>query len=248
VFLQTPKDTRAAYRLRIFSPKAELPFAGHPSVGTAFAAIDAGLVAAEAAEIVQECGVGLVRLTVEGKGDDRIVFVTSPEPRVETATSPGPDAICRAMAQQSDDNLSHSIVDVGPRWLTVQLETEGRLRSLSPDFPALTQLSEEFSLTGLTAYALSDDSRYQVAVRSFAPAHGIPEDPVCGSGNVSVAAHLNHTDGLTITGSHYVANQGRELGRDGYVTVRVSEDGRSISVGGRAKIRVSGTIMDTGPD
>jgi len=79
-------------------------------------------------------------------------------------------------------------------------------------------------------------------VRSFAPAHGVPEDPVCGSGNASVAAFLVHSDMLELTGDTYVASQGIEMGRNGFVSVKVNKASRAIEIGGRSVTCVEGYL------
>ena len=105
---------------------------------------------------------------------------------------------------------------------------------------ALTQFSIDFEATGITVFAESKSSESGIEVRSFAPAHGIPEDPVCGSGNISVAAYLRATNQLERFGNRYVARQGMQMGRDGRVSVRVEADG--IRIGGHAVTCVDGAI------
>lgn len=241
-FLQSPTVSDADYRVRIFSPSAELPFAGHPSVGTAFAAIDAGMIDADATQIVQQCGAGLIRLSIESEGDDRTVFVTSPTAKLAPVPLSELDELPSITPAALADDAQALVVDVGARWLTLELPTEASLRGAQPETESLMELSRRYSVTGLTIFALSENDGYQVAVRSFAPAHGIAEDPVCGSGNVSVAAHLLHTGRISRTGARYTANQGREIGHDGLVRVEVADGGNAISVGGHAMVLISGDI------
>ncbi len=241
-FVQSPTDRDADYRVRIFSPQAELPFAGHPSVGTAHAVIEAGLIGSTATNIIQQCGAGLISLTVEGEGTNRKIFVTSPKPTFKPLPVDEERGLGSLLGLPSIEGSSPLVIDVGARWLTLELPTESTLRNELPSMGAIVDLSDQYSLTGLTVYALVDDENFQVCVRSFAPAGGVQEDPVCGSGNVCVAAHLHQSGRLELVGSRYTASQGREMGRDGYVTVQVSAGGEEISIGGRAITCVSGHI------
>jgi PhzF family phenazine biosynthesis protein len=104
----------------------------------------------------------------------------------------------------------------------------------------VTKLSVKENLAGITLFARSDDCVAALHVRSFAPAHGIPEDPVCGTGNISVAAYLRHTNQLERFGERYVARQGAQCGRDGRVYMRVSRE--AIYLGGNAVTCVDGEI------
>jgi PhzF family phenazine biosynthesis protein len=114
------------------------------------------------------------------------------------------------------------------------------LAALKPDMSALAQFSIDYEATGVTVFAASGESSSAVHVRSFAPAHNIPEDPVCGSGNASVAAFLVHSGLLKQFGPRYVARQGMQVGRDGQVAVSV--EGESIKIGGYAVTCVEGTL------
>ena len=159
-------STVATYRLRIFTPRAELPFAGHPTIGSAHALREAGLIPAEATSVVQECGAGLVPVALDRSG---AVRVRVPAARLspfaqsaELATLLG----CRAVGA--------SIVDVGPRWIVVALEDVEALRRLAPDLRALEQLSRATDTTGVTVYATTGDG---VEVRSLRPDTASPRTP-----------------------------------------------------------------------
>jgi len=119
---------------------------------------------------------------------------------------------------------------------------EATLRGLAPDLSAVGGLSARLGLVGVSVFALRDDRARPVVVRSFAPAAGVAEDPVCGSGNAAIGAYLAATGRLERIGSAYRAAQGRELGRDGTVDVRVADAGRTIEIGGAAVTVVDGTL------
>jgi PhzF family phenazine biosynthesis protein len=239
VFVLPPTAPGADYRVRIFTPRAEIPFAGHPTVGTAHAVLEAGVVAGDRRALAQECGAGVVPLRIETDGGGRRIFVRVPPARVRDEP--------RAAADRVGPLVAHAVsgrprvVDVGAVWLVAQLGDEAAVRAATPDSPGIAALSAEIDAGGLTVFALTGGDP-AVVVRSFAPAHGIVEDPVCGSGNASVAAYLVATGLLAETGGAYVASQGREVGREGIVQVRVGEAGRAIEIGGDAVTVVEGRL------
>ena len=234
-FVCPPTDSTADYRLRIFTPRAEIPFAGHPTIGSAHALLRHGLVPRRAGRLVQECGKGLVELRVEGER----LFLALPPPAFRT-----PDASQRAQAAAALGIAASqieraAIIDVGPVWFTVQIRDGAAVTKLQPDMAAIAALTRE-PVTGLNVFGFyANGDPAAVEVRSFAPAHGVPEDPVCGSGNGCVAA-LIQRDRL-LGRSSYVASQGRCLDRDGRVEVRFADDG-TIWLGGHAVTCVDGTL------
>jgi len=216
------------YRVRIFTPRHELPFAGHPTIGSAYAAIRAGIAKPRNGELKQECGAGVLALRTEGSR----IYVRSPKPKV-TALENMASALGVPLAPPA-----HLLkVEVGPVWLVGELTDARALAALKPDMSALAEWTTSLGANGITVFAPSGEADCAIHVRSFAPAGGIDEDPVCGSGNISVAAYLRHF-GRAKAG--YVARQGMQLGRDGRVTMRV--DSEDIWLGGEAVACVEGTL------
>ena len=229
-FVLAPSDPAADYRVRIFTPKAELPFAGHPTLGTAHAVIEAGIAMPKQGKLVQQCAVGLVELTVaDGSLSFRLprYAVNDAPDQVEAIAWIGVAAILGPA----------KAVDVGPVWLIAELAEIAALENLQHDPARLTAYYEQYGLTGATLFAAQGD---RVVVRSFAPGDGIPEDPVCGSGNGAVAAY-RLTQGQIGDGSAYRASQGRQLGRDGWIDIRI--DGADIHVGGECVTCVRGEVQ-----
>jgi len=132
------------------------------------------------------------------------------------------------------------VINVGPRWLVAELAGGDAVAALEPDMSLMTDLSNRLEIGGITVYGAASDGRSAVHVRSFAPAHGIPEDPVCGSGNISVAAYLQMSGQGSRFGPRYTARQGMQLGRDGQVSIRF--EGDRILLGGSAVTCVEGTL------
>jgi PhzF family phenazine biosynthesis protein len=215
------KSGRADYRLRIFTPRQELPFAGHPTIGSAHAALESGFVSRKP-RLVQECGAGLIELSVE---DDGRIFLRGPQPGIrelQTAIPSIPLAPGTKVLR----------IDVGPVWVVGEMTDAAALAALKPDMTALAEWSNAIGVTGATVFAPAHDSA--IHVRSFAPAHAVPEDPVCGSGNLSVAHYVGRRFGAS-----YVSRQGMQLGRDGRVFVRFAD---APEIGGHAVTGVDGTI------
>src|SRR5919108_1191113 len=218
----------ADYRVRIFTPRHELPFAGHPTIGSAYAAIRAGIAKPRDSELKQECGAGVLSLRTEGGK----IYVRSPRPKI-TAMKNVAGSFGVPLAPPA-----HLLkVDVGPVWLVGEMTDARALGALKPDMSALAEWATSVGATGVTVFAPSGEADCAVHVRSFAPAGGVPEDPVCGSGNISVAAYLRHFGRAK---SDYVARQGMQLGRDGRVHMRV--DFQTIWLGGEAVACVEGTL------
>lgn len=233
-FVLPPSSAGADYRLRIFTPRAELPFAGHPTIGSAHAALEGGIAKAKNGRLRQECGAGILDLLVDGD----TLWLDSP---LATDT-PLSDFDLSELKNCVRQEIKHSplIINVGPRWLVAELADSGAVEALSPDMQTLTGLSNRLSIGGLTVYGASSDGRSAMHVRSFAPAHGIVEDPVCGSGNISVAAYLQKSGQRDRFGDRYVARQGMQMGRDGQVSIRF--DGKKILLGGSAVTCVEGSL------
>lgn len=220
------KSAKADYKLRIFTPRQELPFAGHPTIGSAHAALESGFVSRKT-KLVQECGAGLIELSVEVDGR---IFLKGPPAKVQPLDLQIP-SIPLAPASRPVK------INVGPVWVVGEMTDAAALAALKPDMIALAEWSLSLGVTGTTLFARSGESSSAIHVRSFAPAHGVPEDPVCGSGNLSVATYLKDQKPF---GADYVARQGMQMGRDGRVAVRIRED--HIQIGGHAVTCVEGTL------
>jgi len=226
------KSEKADYRLRIFSPGRELPFAGHPTIGSAYAAREAGLVPADVNSLVQECKAGLIPLSVENDG---MIFARVPDPTFVNG-APTRDELAGALG--TGEVMDLSIVNVGPVWMVTQVADLDTLYAMDINNDRVARISRKIGATGVCAFAL-DDQR-TVHVRALAPAVGIAEDPVCGSGNACVGAHIRATGLRDTVGETYTARQGRALGRDGYIHVRIPDD--QIQIGGQAVTVIDGEI------
>ncbi|MHB1059831.1 MAG: PhzF family phenazine biosynthesis protein [Rhodanobacter sp.] len=240
-FLLPPINTAADYRVRIFTPRQELPFAGHPSVGSAYAAIESGLVPPDKHELLQECAAGLLPVRVEGTGGARIIHVQAPRaelrPMAEHQRLLLGHAVCAELAEHQ-----LQLVDNGPLWIICDLHEAAAVRRLQPDLAAIAAICEAVGAVGVGVFGHQQADDAAMAVRAFCPADGIPEDPVTGSANAAIMAFLADSGDPAGYGLRYRASQGREVGRDGYVeVVRNLADG-SISIGGACAMGIRGEL------
>lgn len=226
-FLLPPTDPAADYRVRIFTPAEELPFAGHPTLGTCRAWLDAS--GSTARRVVQECGIGLVDLHV----DDATIAFDAPalrrfgEPDAATLA-----AVLPPLGLTADEVIAASWVDNGPPWLGLLLRDAETVLGLTPDFAAFGE-----TIVGVIgAHAPGGPADYEV--RAFCPQFSVPEDPVTGSLNAGLGVWLI---GAGLAPDRYVAAQGTVLGRSGRVAVERVEGG-GVRVGGAAVPRISGTV------
>lgn len=241
-FVLSPRIADADYRLRIFTPQAEIPFAGHPTLGSAHAVLEAGVARARDGRLRQECDAGLVTVAV-GLADEARLWLASPPTTVSAVAESRFAALEQALGAAIEPDPPPQIVDVGPVWLVARLADARRVAALQPDLSAMTSLSRALGITGVVAFAPSDDDVSQLHLRAFAPAHGIAEDPVCGSGNIGVAAFLVRTGWIERVGQRYRARQGMQLGRDGRIALRIDDGDGQIWLGGDAVTCVDGSLQ-----
>jgi PhzF family phenazine biosynthesis protein len=226
-FLLPPEVPGADYRLRIFTPGEELPFAGHPTLGSAHAWLEAGGTPASGERVVQECGVGLVEVRRE---EDALAFRAPGFLRSGPVDEETLGRVIGALGVGSGQLVDAWWIDNGPGWLGLELDTAETVLSLRPDFGALDVD------TGVIG-PLGPDEDADVEVRAFCPGMGINEDPVTGSLNAGFAVWLTGTGRLPPS---YVARQGTALGRDGRVWINTDSDG--VWVGGSSRTVVRGTV------
>ena len=211
-FVLPATDSRADYRLRIFTPGGELPFAGHPTLGSAHALLEAGRITATNGEVRQQCEVGLVRVVVEGEGGDRRLTLDLPqaEGALRSATADVDELEAILGAPDRPRGRRRPIVDVGAIWVVAQLPDAASLIALKPDFARCDAFERRLGITGVSVFgAYPEGGDADIEVRSFAASSNVPEDPVCGSGNGSVAVFKSLRGLLPSGGGAYSATQGR---------------------------------------
>ncbi|HEY2880472.1 PhzF family phenazine biosynthesis protein [Nocardioides sp.] len=225
-FLLTPTDPAADYRLRIFTPSEELPFAGHPTIGSAHAWLEAGGVPKSDDELVQECGSGPLRI----RRGERLAFAAPPLLRDGPVTDDERRQILTALALTDDEVVDLSWGDNGPGWVVVLLRDADAVLAVRPDWSSFGGL--DIGVVG----PYPPGAECAVEVRAFCPSIGVVEDPVTGSLNASIGQWLA-SDRLPTS---YVASQGTVLGRRG--RVHVEKDGDTVWVGGDAATTIKGVV------
>lgn len=232
-FLLPARSAEADYRVRIFTPGGELPFAGHPTIGSCHAWLEAGGKPRSASVIVQECEVGLVPLRRSGA---RLAFEAPPLRRSE------PDAallarLLPALGLQPQEVLAAQTLDNGPVWLGILVDQTATVLRLAPDHAQLERLGQKVGVAAV--YPGAPAGSPQLEVRGFAAPIGIPEDPVTGSLNASLAQWLVVEGRMP---ARYLAAQGARLDRAGRVHLERDEQGQ-MWVGGDAITCISGNVM-----
>lgn len=241
-FLLPPTQAGADYALRIFTPQSELPFAGHPTLGSAHAALEAGRVTPRDGALVQQCKQGLINVAVTGEGADQRLTLDLPTATVDLLADADIAEIETIIGQPVDRAAPPAIITVGPRWMIARMASAQALLDVQPDFARLAQLERRLGVTGLTLFGqYPDGSDADIEVRSFAPSSGVEEDPVCGSGNGSVAVFRAQHGLLADGNAHYEATQGRKVGRSGRIHVGVETSGR-VTIGGACVTCIDGVL------
>ena len=216
-FLLSPTAPGADYHVRIFTPGGELPFAGHPTLGSCHAWLAAGGKPRKPGLVVQQCGIGLVRVRCDGP---RLEFAAPPLRRTGALEPDVLAKIAKALALPPSDFVQHQWVDNGPGWCAVMLRSARQVLSIKPDWVALDPLK----LGVVGPHDVGEEAAFEV--RAFIGGGGY-EDPVTGSLNASLAQWLI---GAGLSPPAYVAAQGTAMQRAGRVHLR--KDGEEVWVGG----------------
>lgn len=227
-FLMRPGVPGADYRVRIFTPGGELPFAGHPTLGSARAWLAAGNTPQNAVEVVQECGIGLVRVQVAG---DRLAFAAPPLRRSGILDEQLLMTIVAGLKISRSDIVMHQWVDNGPGWCAVMLRSAEQVLKLQPDMAMLRDLK----LGVIGPLPAGREALFEV--RAFVPGLGVSEDPVTGSLNAGLGVWLIRTGQAP---PEFTVSQGQAQQRRGLV--HIERRGADIWIGGDAVIRIEGAL------
>jgi len=227
-FLLPPTRYGADYAVRIFSPGRELPFAGHPTLGSCHAWLEAG-GRPRGELVVQECGVGLVRIRRDG---ERLAFAAPPLVRSGPLDEADVQRIARGLRVSRDAIVAHAWCQNGPPWRGVMLRSAGEVLALQPDRIVL----QGWDIGVVAPHRAGHDAQFEVRA-FFSGLHGVTEDPVTGSLNAALAQWLI---GAGLAPSRYVAAQGTALGRAGRVFVEQAGD--DIWIGGHTVTVIEGQV------
>ncbi len=232
-FLLPPTDPSADYRVRIFSLNTELPFAGHPTLGTARAWLDAGGVPSQPGVIIQECIAGLVPIRIE---EDLLAFSAPPRIRsghVETSIL---DSVIEILGIERDQVIDSEWLDNGPGWVGVLLDGAESVLKIRPNASAHPG---RWDIGVIGAHAEGSESAFELRAFFTEGSEPLREDPITGSLNASAAEWLLSKNRAT---APYIATQGSAIGRNG--RIHISEADGKIWVGGKTKVVLSGYLQD----
>lgn len=227
-FLQAPTDPAADYRLRIFTPVAEVPFAGHPTLGSAHAWLLNGGRPQDTGQLIQQCGAGLVRIR---RSDIELSFKAPPLTRSGPVDPATLERVVASLGLTAAQVLLSNWVDNGPGWIGVLLDSAEQVLGLHPDF----SLMGDLNVGVIGAYDADGPADFEV--RAFVPGHGIDEDPVTGSVNAGLAQWLRREG---VTEGNYTVQQGTALGRGGFL--RINASAGDVWVGGTSRTVVTGRV------
>ena len=238
-FLLAPTDARADYRVRIFTPGGELPFAGHPTLGSCHAWLEAGgepRASRAPGMVIQQCAKGLVQVR---RGDEGTLAFAAPQ---MTRKNPAPTVLAQiagALGLKPAQVLAAQVLDNGPVWFGLLLDSEQSVLRLDPDHAQLKALGWKAGVANVGVAAAGSQAAPDVIVRAFASPIGVNEDPVTGSFNASLAEWLMD-EGLAP--ERYIATQGERLGRAGRVHVERDAEGQ-VWIGGSSITCVNGSVL-----
>jgi PhzF family phenazine biosynthesis protein len=235
-FLLTPTEPSADYRVRIFTIDGELPFAGHPTLGTAHALLESGYRPKQPARLIQQCGAGLVELA--GQADGTWVFAAPPARIV-----PLPESLYAALsaALQTgavDFTAPPCRVDNGCPWLVVRMRSAAACLAITPKPDALARIAHAADTLGLACYGphtADGPATFEVRCLMAGGNFGIGEDPVTGSANAALAALLTQQNRRPA--AHYTVRQGTALGRDGRISITFDDHAGDLGKYGSAAHR-----------
>ena len=256
VFVLPPTDEAAVVRLRIFTPTQEIPFAGHPVLGTFYVLAQLGLIAVTdgVTRVMQECNIGLFPVEIHAReGQITRVVMTQPKPLFLGSMDETEDLfhIAKALGlpkyQIVDTKAPVMVVSTGLPVVIVPVRALTAVRSIEPDASAIVDMCERFGTNGILVYTtMTVEDHATVHTRMFAPAIGILEDPATGSASGAMGAYLVH-NGLVEVGplTEIIVEQGYEIGRPSRILVQVESDDdaiQTVKVGGQVGMVVEGTL------
>jgi PhzF family phenazine biosynthesis protein len=239
-FVLPPSSADADYRVRIFTTRKEIAFAGHPSLGTAHAVLESGFARSRGGMLRQECLAGLLPVRVDGDGQARTLTVRVPRSRIVRPAETG-DAVLDILHDVPLGIAPPALVEGGRRWWLAELADESRVRLLRPNRYAVQRLADTTQSLGLCVFARCPGRSYDMVVRAFPLGVGIEEDPASGAANAAIAAFLDEAGALGSLGRRYRVSQGREIGRDATLELSI-DDSRDVWVGGCCQTVIRGEL------
>ena len=238
-FVLPPDAPGASYRVRIFTPASEIPFAGHPTLGTAHVVLESDYATPSDRVLRQQCGAGIVPVRIDGVGPEGELFLRAPDAHVVEEGDAARTALAPLLGPLARGALGPALVEGGRRWWLAELADAAALRAWRPNHAAIAALAQRTGSLGLCVFARAAANDHDVVVRAFPSGVGIVEDPASGAANGLIAAYVAAREPLGALARGYVVSQGREVGHDARIVIRY-DDG--AWVGGRSQTIVRGTV------
>ncbi|KAK6460702.1 hypothetical protein DFJ63DRAFT_289805 [Scheffersomyces coipomensis] len=248
-FVLPPTKPEADYKVRIFTTQSELPFAGHPTLGTCFSLLEAGKIQPNSEnKIYPECGAGIVEISVENfttKDDLSQVYLSFKLPYYKSSSISDEQLVevAESLNLKVDDIITKPIlIDDGPKWLTFQLKSGQSVLDLNPSYDVISDLSIKYDWAGYGIYGKYEDGSLEL--RNLAPVEGVKEDPACGSGAGAVGAYIGSVLKEHKLKSKISIKQGAKLSRDAKLSVTIDVDDKGevvVYVGGQVVTCINGS-------
>lgn len=240
-FLLPPEQADASYALRIFTPLREIAFAGHPTIGSAHAALECGFAQARDGLLIQQCAAGLLPIRVEHSDGSRHLFVQAPKARIVREGLDAVPSLRAALGDRTLGALPPACVEGGRCWWIAELIDEAAVRNWQPDHAAIGELARREDCLGLCVFARCVSHDYDLVVRAFPAGVGIVEDPASGAANGLIGAYIAQREPNGALASGYRVSQGREMGHNAAIAVRI-EAADSVWVGGQTRTIIDGEL------
>ena len=240
-FVLPPTSPEADYRVRIFTTRKEIAFAGHPSIGTAHALLASAMLPREPGVLRQECIAGILPLNFRPELPNNAIAVRVPSARIVRYAGPEDTDLVAALPEHRWTRLKPALVEGGRRWWLAEMADETAVRQFQADTTAIARLAAETDSLGLCLFAPARNASYGMVVRAFPLGVGITEDPASGAANAAIAAFLAEAGELERYGRCYTVSQGREIGHDALLSLECDDAG-DIWVGGDCQTVIRGQL------
>lgn len=241
-FVLPTRAPQASYRLRIFMPHKEIPFAGHPSIGSAHAVLQTGWARPRDGQLLQECGAGILPIRVDEAGaGPRDLYIRTPQAHIMREGADALGALAPVLDGQPLGQRGGILIEGGRRWWLAEFADAAQLRAWQPDHAAMTALAQSSQSMGLCAFARTRGLDHDLVVRAFPAGAGIVEDPASGAANGLIAACIAQREPQGPLARGYCVSQGREMGHDARLMVRIDDDGQ-VWVGGCTHTIIDGQL------
>ncbi|WP_415912770.1 PhzF family phenazine biosynthesis protein [Neptuniibacter sp. QD37_11] len=237
-FVVKPHNKDADYGVRIFTTSSELPFAGHPTIGTAHALLESGAIEAKRGAVLQESPAGIFEVFV----DDDLIGFEMPPAHIVGVSKTHAVWLDRQFGSGILSNKPPLFIDVGIKWLVLEMKNASTVMSVIPNTEDILKFSKESGIAGIVIFGTESESNEEwTEVRAFLPSLGTNEDAACGSGNGAVGYFMQHYADKPTEVERFI-RQGRHVGRDAYISLGFSLDGK-VSVRGSAVTCLEGHIL-----